>query len=66
MRKELTTYQIYLTLLGYLTEHDDSAIVEPMLIELYKRAENEKERMKEKLPAAAPAEKMGALGIYTV
>lgn len=41
--KELTTYQIYLILLGYLTElNDDVETVEmlrSMLLELYKRAD---------------------------
>ena len=36
---ELSTYQIYLMLLGYLTErHDDTEMLKSMLIELYKRA----------------------------
>lgn len=37
----LTTYQLYLILLGYITEHtnkDDWHGVESVLLELYKRA----------------------------
>lgn len=38
--KELTTYQIYLILLGYLAErNDDTEMLKTMLTELYKRAE---------------------------
>ena len=43
MKKELTTYQIYLILLGYLAEHNDSEMLKSMLTELYKRAESEEE-----------------------
>ena len=36
---KLSTYQIYLILLGYLAEqHDDTEMLKSMLIELYKRA----------------------------
>lgn len=39
MTNDLTTYQIYLILLGYLTEqHDDTQMLKSMLTELYKRA----------------------------
>lgn len=39
MKIELTTYQIYLMLLGYLAErHDDTAMLKNLLVELYKRA----------------------------
>jgi hypothetical protein len=39
MRNDLTTYQIYLMLLGYLTErHDNTQMLESMLVELYRRA----------------------------
>ena len=41
MKTELTTYQIYLILLGYLAEHDDSEKLKHMLTELYKRAERD-------------------------
>ena len=41
MKPELTTYQIYLILFGYLAEHDNSEMLEYMLTELYKRAESE-------------------------
>lgn len=35
----LTTYQIYLILLGYLTErNDDTQMLKSMLVELYRRA----------------------------
>lgn len=38
--KELTTYQIYLILLGYLAErNDDVEMLRSMLLELYKRAD---------------------------
>lgn len=38
----MTTYQIYLILLGYLTErHDDTEMLRSLLVELYKRAESE-------------------------
>ena len=40
--KELSTYQIYLILLGYLAErHDDTEMLKNLLVELYKRAESE-------------------------
>lgn len=39
MNNELTTYQIYLMLLGYLDgQHDDTRMMKSMLTELYKRA----------------------------
>jgi len=41
-KSELTTYQLYLILLGYITEHtdkDNRHDVENALLELYKRAE---------------------------
>ena len=38
---DLTTYQIYLILLGYLAErHDDTEMLKTMLVEFYKRANN--------------------------
>lgn len=37
----LTTYQIYLILLGYLADHDDGEMLKPMLTELYRKAESE-------------------------
>lgn len=33
--------QIYLILLGYLTEHDNTEMLKPILTELYRRAESE-------------------------
>lgn len=41
MEKELTTYQIYLILLGYVTGHNDSEMIKAMLSELYKRAKEQ-------------------------
>jgi hypothetical protein len=41
MKNELTTYQIYLILLGYFTDHDDPEMIKSMLTELYKRAEGQ-------------------------
>ena len=41
MTNDLTTYQIYLILLGYLGKHDDAEKLKPLLTELYKRAESE-------------------------
>ena len=35
---KLTTYQIYLMLLGYLAEHRDTEMLKSMLLELYMRA----------------------------
>ena len=38
--KDMTTYQLYLILLGYLTErHDDTEMLKEILIELYRRAQ---------------------------
>lgn len=37
MENDLTTYQIYLILLGYLTEHGEE-MLKPMLTELYRKA----------------------------
>ena len=41
MKNDLTTYQIYLMLLGYLTEQNDNTaqILRSMLVELYRRAD---------------------------
>ena len=41
MKNDLTTYQIYLMLLGYLTEHENTEKLKSMLTELYKKAEEE-------------------------
>ena len=42
MTNDLTTYQIYLMLLGYLSErHDDTRMLKSMLVELYRRADKE-------------------------
>lgn len=40
MENNLTTYQIYLILLGYLAErHDNTEMLKSMLVELYRRAD---------------------------
>lgn len=41
MENNLTTYQIYLMLLGYLTESNDNTtqMLKKMLFELYRRAD---------------------------
>ena len=39
MNNDLTTYQIYLMLLGYLTERNATQMLENMLFELYRRAD---------------------------
>lgn len=42
MANDLTTYQLYLMLLGYLTErHDDTRMLKSILLELYIRANKE-------------------------
>ena len=41
----LTTYQIYLILLGSLVEHNDVGMLKLMLAELYKRAEREEKQI---------------------
>lgn len=45
MASNLTTYQIYLMLLGYLTEqgNDAAQTLITMLVELYRRADNKEE-----------------------
>ena len=57
MTNELTTYQIYLILLGYLVEqveHDDAEMLKPILTELYRRAESEDKDVQD-----TPQTKMG-------
>lgn len=40
MKNDLTTYQIYLILLGCLAErHDNTEMLRSMLVELYRRAD---------------------------
>ena len=40
MKNDLTTYQIYLILLGYLTEQNDNAqMLRDLLVELYRRTD---------------------------
>ena len=51
MKDDLTTYQIYLMLLGYLTEQNDNTAQQliNLLAELYKRAEKaESEELNER------------------
>lgn len=50
MKNELTTYQIYLILLGYFTDHDDPEMIKSMLTELYKRAEGQDKYLTISLP----------------
>ena len=48
MTNDLTTYQIYLILLGYLAErHDDTQMLRNMLVELYRRADRAESEDKE-------------------
>lgn len=46
MNEELTTYQIYLFLLGYLAERNDDTgiMIKGMITELYKRAKESEEK----------------------
>lgn len=37
-KNDLTTYQLYLMFLGYLTEQNDNVQMKSVLIELYRRA----------------------------
>lgn len=48
MENNLTTYQIYLILLGYLTErHDDTQMLKNMLFELYRRVNKAESEIEE-------------------
>ena len=47
MKKDLTTYQIYLILLGYLTEQHTTGMLRKMLVELYRRADKAENECKD-------------------